>query len=126
MEWKCPNDTDGDGDCHKCFRRGGCAAYQSAENAELLARIAQLEKQLSDEQQWRVDAQLLGDKLQAEVGELKGLCSRVVGCEEMLRLVRRQLHQWADESCTGGWSTHQVQTQRNLAAAIQQFLDNQD
>lgn len=23
---KCVNDTDGDGDCHLCFRRGGCVS----------------------------------------------------------------------------------------------------
>lgn len=34
-------------------------------------RIAQLKKQLSDEQQWRVDAQRFGDQLQAEVKLLR-------------------------------------------------------
>ena len=48
--------------------------------------------------------------------------NRVIACEEMLRSIRRQLNQWADESRSGGWSTHQVDPQRELAAKIQQFL----
>lgn len=24
---KCCNDTDGDGDCHECYRKGGCNKY---------------------------------------------------------------------------------------------------
>lgn len=23
-QWRCPNDTDGDGDCHQCHKHGGC------------------------------------------------------------------------------------------------------
>ena len=39
VEQKCANDTDGDGDCHLCARRGGCPLQnrqisQSAEHKE--------------------------------------------------------------------------------------------
>lgn len=41
----------------------------------------------------------------------------------LLEETRQQLNRWAEESLSGGWSTHQVQPQRDLAAKIQQELD---
>ncbi len=34
---RCPNDTDGDGDCHKCVRWGGCKAWQELQAKQLTA-----------------------------------------------------------------------------------------
>ncbi len=51
------------------------------------------------------------------------LNARVMSCEQMLADIRQQLNRWADESQSGGWSTHQVKPQQKLAAEIQQFLD---
>ena len=50
--------------------------------------------------------------------------ARLEASEDLLATVRRQLNQWASESVEGGWSTHQVEPQRKLAARIQQFLDS--
>ncbi len=49
--------------------------------------------------------------------------ARVMSCEQILADIRQQLNRWADESESEGWSTHQVNLQRKLAAEIQQFLD---
>jgi hypothetical protein len=46
-----------------------------------------------------------------------------MSCEQILADIRQQLNRWADESESEGWSTHQVNLQRKLAAEIQQFLD---
>lgn len=51
------------------------------------------------------------------------LNARVMSCEQMLADIRQQLNRWAEESQSHGWSTHQVNPQRKLAAQIQQFLD---
>lgn len=51
------------------------------------------------------------------------LKARVMSCEAMLADIRQYLNRWADESQCGGWSTHQVKPQQQLAAEIQQFLD---
>lgn len=53
------------------------------------------------------------------------LKARVMSCEAMLADIRQQLNRWADESQSGGWSTHQVKPQQQLAAEIQQFLDQE-
>jgi len=41
----------------------------------------------------------------------------------MLRSLAKQLNKWADESRTGGWSTHQVKPIQEKAAEIYQLLD---
>ena len=41
----------------------------------------------------------------------------------MLRSLAKQLNQWAEQSKTGGWSTHQVEPMQNKAAEIHRFLD---
>lgn len=41
----------------------------------------------------------------------------------MLRSLAKQLNQWAEQSITGGWSTHQVAPMRNKAAEMHRFLD---
>jgi hypothetical protein len=41
----------------------------------------------------------------------------------MLRSIAKQLNQWADESKSGGWSTHQVKPMQEKAAEIYQLLD---
>lgn len=38
--------------------------------------------------------------------------------------VARQLDNWADESISGGWSTHQVKPQRRLAVAIRRSISS--
>ena len=38
--------------------------------------------------------------------------------------VRCQLNMMANENISGGWSTHQVDTQRKLATEIRQLLDD--
>ncbi|MEW8048925.1 MAG: hypothetical protein AB2792_19900 [Candidatus Thiodiazotropha sp.] len=38
------------------------------------------------------------------------------------REIAEQLNRWADESRTGGWSTHQVKPQRELAEKIYAHL----
>jgi len=41
----------------------------------------------------------------------------------MLRSLAKQLNKWADESKSGGWSTHQVKPMQEKAAEIYQLLD---
>lgn len=41
----------------------------------------------------------------------------------MLRSLANQLNKWADESKSGGWSTHQVKPMQEKAAEIYQLLD---
>ena len=38
--------------------------------------------------------------------------------------IAKQLNKWAEESKKGGWSTHQVKPQQELASKIYQYLDN--
>ncbi len=45
---------------------------------------------------------------------------------KLLEKVARQLNRWAAESIAGGWSTHQVTPQKELAAEIHQFLDGKN
>ena len=42
--------------------------------------------------------------------------------EQLLVKVAIQLELWAEESKRDGWSTHQVQPQRDLAAEIKVFI----
>ena len=42
--------------------------------------------------------------------------------EKLLREISDQLVKWANESRSGGWSTHQVQPQLDLASKIQQHI----
>jgi len=42
--------------------------------------------------------------------------------EQLLREIAEQLERWARESKSGGWSTHQVQPQRELADKIYSHL----
>lgn len=42
--------------------------------------------------------------------------------EEFLQQIATQLRQWAVESRSGGWSTHQVEKQRKLADKIDEHL----
>ncbi len=42
--------------------------------------------------------------------------------EEFLQQIATQLRQWATESRSGGWSTHQVDPQRRLADKIDEHL----
>jgi len=42
--------------------------------------------------------------------------------QEALRKIASQLRAWANESLNGGWSTHQVQPQRDLATQIEAML----
>ena len=46
--------------------------------------------------------------------------------KELLEKVSRILYQWSNESCKGGWSTHQVDPQRKLASEIQAHLNRSD
>ena len=41
---------------------------------------------------------------------------------DLLERVKRQLYRWADQSQTGGWSTHQVDPMRTLAAEIDRHI----
>lgn len=43
---------------------------------------------------------------------------------KLLRNVAGRLNRWAEESKSGGWSTHQVGPQQELSAQIHQYLDN--
>lgn len=42
--------------------------------------------------------------------------------EEALRYIAITLERWASESQAGGWSTHQIKSQRSLAKAIFEAL----
>ena len=50
---------------------------------------------------------------------------RIYNERQLLREVAHTLEAWARESERGGWSTHQVQPQRELAARIYAFLGRQ-
>ena len=41
----------------------------------------------------------------------------------MLRSIAKQLNLWAEQSRTGGWSTHQVKPMQDKAAEIYRLLD---
>lgn len=46
-DWKCPNDSDGDNNCHLCYRSGHCFEYVRHIESELAAanaRISELER----------------------------------------------------------------------------------
>ncbi len=45
----CPNDSDGDGDCHKCARWGGCAAFQAMQSKQLTPEAERKMKEAFDD-----------------------------------------------------------------------------
>jgi hypothetical protein len=44
------------------------------------------------------------------------------GLRALLQRIELQLEKWANESRTGGWSTHQVEPMRKLADEIRMAL----
>lgn len=49
--------------------------------------------------------------------------SSLPDCHDLLRQMAKQCNQWADQSTSGGWSTHQVDPNRDAAGKIYAFLD---
>jgi hypothetical protein len=41
---------------------------------------------------------------------------------QLLEQIRDQLYRWAQQSESGGWSTHQVEAQRKMASQIAEHL----
>jgi hypothetical protein len=50
------------------------------------------------------------------------LRKRISELEEQLRKTAEQLRRWANESLTGGWSTHQVDPMRRYADKIDEIV----
>lgn len=46
--------------------------------------------------------------------------------EAAFRVIAAQLDRWANESIQGGWSTHQVKPQRDLARLIYSAIGKKD
>ena len=66
-------------------------------------------------------AEVLQDAIDSMADDLKAARARVGLLEKVLIEEANQLDAWADESRTGGWSTHQVEPMRKRADTLRRF-----